>query len=140
MILHKRRDVLIREHGWEINIPTLWSSPLSLSFLSSTLPPKSLVWRRQFKENRNANRRPPQSNIQTLRHPRRSASKSLKRRRRVSPLADENHHQGELVVAAVAAAVVVVVVMTVVMTAKVVVVVRLVRGRQGNVCDVLLFK
>jgi hypothetical protein len=93
-----------------------------------------LVWRRQFKENnRNANSQ-PQLNIQTLRHPRRSASRSLKRRRRVSPLADENQHKDDLVVVVVVV-VVMMMMMTVVMTAQVVVV-RLVRGHRSSVCGI----
>jgi hypothetical protein len=93
-----------------------------------------LVWRRQFKENnRNANSQ-PQLNIQTLRHPRRSASRSLKRRRRVSPLADENQHKDDLVVAVVVV-MMMMVVMTVVMTAQVVVV-RLARGHRSSVCGI----
>jgi hypothetical protein len=103
-----------------------------LLYLFPSLPLKKLwLWRRQFKENRNANRQ-PQSNIQTLRHPRRNASGSLKRRRRVSPLVDENHHQDDLAAAAV---VVVVMAMTVAMTMQVVVV-CLVQGHRGSVCGV----
>jgi hypothetical protein len=93
-----------------------------------------LVWRRQFKENnRNANSQ-PQLNIQTLRHPPRSASRSLKRRRRVSPLADENQHKDDLVVVVVVV-MMMMMVMTVVMTAQVVVV-RLVRGHRSSVCGI----
>jgi len=96
-----------------------------------------LVWHRQYKENsRNVNSL-PQSNIQILHLPRRSALRSLKRRQRVSPLADEIHHKDDLVVAAAAA--MMMMVMTVVMTAKVVVV-CLARGHRGSVCGVLLIK
>src|SRR5260370_24508299 len=78
------------------HFPTLWSSPLSLPSFPLPSLQKSLVWHRQFRENRNANRR-PQSNIQTLHHLSRSASRSLRRRQRVSPQADENHHKDDLV-------------------------------------------
>jgi hypothetical protein len=136
MVLHKRCDTRVSKSVSMLGNQHSHALVLSFisSFLSPTLPPKSLVWRRQFKENGRSENRQPQSNIQTLRHQRRNASRSLKRRRRVSPLVDENHH--ELVVAVVVAATMV---MTVVMTAKVVVV-CLVRGHRDSVCGVLLFK
>ena len=122
------------------------SHALVLSFISSFLylhPPShkkktSLVWHRRFKkDNGNANSQ-PQLNIQTLRHPRRNASGSLRRRRRVNPLADENHRRDELVVAVVVVAAAMMVV-TVVMTTKVVMA-GLVQGHRGSVCGVPLFK
>jgi hypothetical protein len=134
MILHKRRSVSKSVSMFR----NQHSHALVLSLISSFLflYSKSLVWRRQFKENnKNANSQ-PQPNIRTRRHPRRSGLRFLKRRRRVSPPADENHHKDELV-AAVAAMMAMTVMM---MTTTTVVVVRLVRDHRGSVCGVLLFK
>src|SRR5258708_720708 len=105
------------------HFPTLWSSPLSLPSFPLPSLQKSLVWHRQFRENRNANRR-PQSNIQTLHHLSRSASRSLRRRQRVSPQADENHHKDELVS----------------VVAMMMTMVRLVQGHRGSVCGTLYFE
>jgi hypothetical protein len=72
----------------ELNIPTLLSLRV-LSFLFNHSPSKILVrfiWLRQFKENnRNENSQPPSKPRTRHRRLCRSASRSLKRRRRVNP-------------------------------------------------------
>lgn len=119
--------------------PVLPPPFLSLSF-TSTLPPKTLfaLWRRQFKENRNANSRPPLPlSSKTRRLLRRSASRCPKRRPRVSPRVDTSPRSDDRVVVAAVAAVV----MTTMMemeTVVVVVVVRLAQGHRGSVCGCTL--
>ena len=71
----------------ELNIPTLLSLRV-LSFLFNHSPSKILfrfIWLRQFKENRNENSQPPSKPRTPRRRLCRSASRSLKRRRRVNP-------------------------------------------------------
>ena len=126
------------EHSHAPVLPPL----LSLSF-TSTLSPKTLfaLWRRQFKENRNANSRlPPPLSSQTRHLPRRSASRCPKRRPRVSPRADTNLRRDDRVVVAAAVAAVMVMMMTMEMGAVAVVVVRLAQGHRDSVCACTSFQ
>ena len=126
------------EHSHAPVLPPL----LSLSF-TSTLSPKTLfaLWRRQFKENRNANSRlPPPLSSQTRHLPRRSASRCPKRRPRVSPRADTNLRRDDRVVVAAAVAAVMVMMMTMEMGAVAVVVVRLAQGHRDSVCGRTFFQ